>query len=261
MGFRYSAKIEFDNMDLSDETAEKALIIQLADRNIVSNEFVQKRFGADPELENVRVTRENVAEEKLTPYSSQEDSLRKVALQLGIATPGEVGLPLGTKNNGEKTLLELKKEFAPAPKQVQKQGAPGEGRPKNSKDTEPRKEKEFAPQTGASLLMKGLGLQDQISDIVNPVFLEFFNKKNMRSLSQSEYETTDNVKTSILFSIDPSDKINSDLIKAKIKSTANQKTVNKYHQFSKQIKSQVDKDLTTDDYKQLKAYFYSMVYA
>lgn len=109
--------------------------------------------------------------------------------------------------------------------------------------------------------MKALGLQEQISDIVNPVFLEFFNKKNMRSLSQSEYETTDNVKTSILFSINPSDNVTSELIKQKIKASQNQNTINKYNQFSKQIKSSVDKDLTTDDHKQLKAYFYSMVYA
>ncbi len=263
MGFRYSATLEFDNMDLSDENAEKALIIQLADRNIVSNEFVQKRFGAHPELENVRVARENAAEEKLTPYSSQEDSLRKVALQLGIATPGQVDLPLGVKNNGEKTLLELKKDFAPAPKvqTKQKEGVPGEGRPKNSKDTEPRKEKEFAPQTGASLIMKGMGLQEEISKIINPVFLEFYGKKNMRSLSQSEYEATENVKTSILFSIDPTDKITAELVKDKIKVSQGDKVINKYHSFSKKIKATIDKDLNTDDYKQLKAYFYSMVYA
>jgi len=258
MGFRYSAKIEFDNMDLSNEEAEKALIIQLADRNIVSNEFVQKRFGADPELENVRVERENKTESKLGPYVTNDYNLRKVALQLGIATPSQVGLELNPNDNNEKTMLELKSQFAPK-KDIQ--GVSGQGRPKTSKDSQPRKQKEFAPQTGASLIMKALGLQEQISDIVNPVFLEFFNKKNMRSLSQSEYETADNVKTSILFSINPLDNVTSELIKEKIKSSQNQNTINKYNQFSKQIKSSVDKDLTTDDYKQLKAYFYSMVYA
>lgn len=258
MGFRYSAKIEFDNMDLSNEEAEKALIIQLADRNIVSNEFVQKRFGADPELENVRVERENKTESKLGPYVTNDYNLRKVALQLGIATPSQVGLELGPNDNNEKTMLELKSQFAPK-KDIQ--GVSGQGRPKTSKDSQPRKQKEFAPQTGASLIMKALGLQEQISDIVNPVFLEFFNKKNMRSLSQSEYETTDNVKTSILFSINPLDNVTSELIKEKIKASQNQNTINKYNQFSKQIKSNIDKDLTTEDYKQLKAYFYSMVYA
>jgi hypothetical protein len=258
MGFRYSAKIEFDNMDLSNEEAEKALLIQLVDRNIVSNEFIQKRFGADPELENVRVARENAKENKLGPYSSNEYNLRKVALQLGIATPSQVGLELEPNSNNEKTMLELKSQFAP---QKDIQGVSGQGRPKNSKDSKQRKTKEFAPQTGASLIMAALDLQDEISEIVNPIFLEFYKKKNMRSLSQSEYETVDNVKTSIFFNINPKDKINAELIQSKLKVTSNQNTIDKYNQFSKEIKTQINKELTIDDYKQLKAYFYSMVYA
>jgi hypothetical protein len=258
MGFRYSAKIEFDNMDLSNEEAEKALLIQLVDRNIVSNEFIQKRFGADPELENVRVARENAKENKLGPYSSNEYNLRKVALQLGIATPSQVGLELEPNSNNEKTMLELKSQFAP---QKDIQGVSGQGRPKNSKDSKQRKTKEFAPQTGASLIMAALDLQDEISEIVNPIFLEFYKKKNMRSLSQSEYETVDNVKTSIFFNINPKDKINAELIQSKLKVTSNQNIIDKYNQFSKEIKTQINKELTIDDYKQLKAYFYSMVYA
>ena len=257
MGFRYSAKIEFDNMDLSNEEAEKALLIQLVDRNIVSNEFVQKRFGADPELENVRVARENAKENKLSPYVTNEYNLRKVALQLGIATPSQVGLTLDPNTNNEKTMIELKSKFAPT-KDIQ--GVSGQGRPKTSKDSKPRKQKEFAPQTGASLMMKAIGLQDQISEIINPIFLEFYKKKNMRSLSQSEYETADNVKTSILFNIDPSEKITADSIKDKL-NDQNNIYVNKYNEFSKNIRSQINKDLTIEDYKQLKAYFYSMVYA
>ena len=257
MGFRYSAKIEFDNMDLSNEEAEKALLIQLVDRNIVSNEFVQKLFGADPELENVRVARENAKENKLSPYVTNEYNLRKVALQLGIATPSQVGLTLDPNTNNEKTMIELKSKFAPT-KDIQ--GVSGQCRPKTSKDSKPRKQKEFAPQTGASLMMKAIGLQDQISEIINPIFLEFYKKKNMRSLSQSEYETADNVKTSILFNIDPSEKITADSIKDKL-NDQNNIYVNKYNEFSKNIRSQINKDLTIEDYKQLKAYFYSMVYA
>jgi len=263
MGFRYSAKVEFDRMDLSNEEAEKALIIQLADRNIISNEFVQKRFGADPELENVRINREDKERsssrmtQKLGPYTSTNDNLKKAALQLGIATPNQVGLKLDEKLDSEETLLELKSKFAP---QKEVQGVPGQGRPKNAKDSDKRKEKEFAPQTGASLMMKSLGLQEKISDIINPIFLDFYGKKNMRSLSQSEYSETDRVKTAILFSINPSDACNEDLIKNKIVASQNSKAVPRYENFIKQIKSNIDKDLTTEDYKQLKAYFYSMVY-
>ena len=263
MGFRYSAKVEFDRMDLSNEEAEKALIVQLADRNIISNEFVQKRFGADPDLEKVRINREdkerasNRMTQKLGPYTSMSDNLKKVALQLGIATPNQVGLLLDEKLDSEETLLELKSKFAPK-KEVQ--GVSGQGRPKNSKDSDKRKEREFAPQTGASLMMKSIGIQDKIADIVNPVFLEFYNKKNMRSLSQAEYDQTDRVKTSILFAIKPSDILTEDLIKSKIIASQNLNVVSQYENFIKQIKSNIDKDLITEDYKQLKAYFYSMVY-
>ena len=133
MGFRYSAKIEFDRMDLSNEEAEKALIVQLADRNIISNEFVQKRFGADPDLEKIRINREdkdrasNRMTKKLGPFAPLDDSLKKVALQLGIATPGQVGLSLNDKLQDEETFLELKNKFTPK-KEVK--GVPGQGRPK-----------------------------------------------------------------------------------------------------------------------------------
>lgn len=263
MGFRYSAKVEFDRMDLSNEEAEKALIIQLADRNIISNEFVQKRFGADPELENVRINREDKDRassrmtQKLGPYTSTSDNLKRVALQLGIATPNQVGLPLKDKLDTEETLLELKSKFAP---QKQNEGVSGQGRPRNSKDSEKRKDREFAPQTGASLMMKSFELQEKISDIVNPVFLEFYSKKNMRSLSQAEYDETDKVKTSILFSIKPSDGFTEELVKSKILTCQSSKASLQYNNFIKEIKSQINKDLTTEDYKQLKSYFYSMVY-
>lgn len=264
MGFRYSAKIEFDRMDLSNEEAEKALIIQLADRNIISNEFVQKRFGADPDLEKVRINREdkeragNRMTQKLGPFTSIDDNLKKVALQLGIATPSQVGLALEPNINNEQTLLEMKSKFAPT-KDIQ--GVSGQGRPKNTKDSQKRKTKEFVPQTGASLIMRGLDLQDKISDITNPIFLEFFNKKNMRSLSQTEYDTIDNIKTAVFFNIKPSDTITDNLIKNKIQASQNSSLIDNYNKFIKEIKLNIDKELTTDDYKQLKSYFYSMVYA
>jgi hypothetical protein len=105
MGFRFPAKIEFDRMDLSNEDAEKALLIQLADRNIVSDELVQRIFGFDPDTEKVRLNREDRAREgermvqKAGPSISGnlENDLKKMALQLGLATPSQVGLTLEPK--------------------------------------------------------------------------------------------------------------------------------------------------------------------
>ena len=59
MGFKYPAKIEFDRMDLSNEDTEKALLVQLADRNLISDELLQTKFGIDPDMEKVRLNREH----------------------------------------------------------------------------------------------------------------------------------------------------------------------------------------------------------
>jgi hypothetical protein len=59
MGFAQPAKIHFDNMILSDESAEKSLLVQLADRDIVSIETVRERFGEISDIEDARIKTEN----------------------------------------------------------------------------------------------------------------------------------------------------------------------------------------------------------
>ena len=58
MGFRYKAHIQFDQMTLSDEAATKNLLIQLADRDIISHETLLERFKEIPQVENIRMRRE-----------------------------------------------------------------------------------------------------------------------------------------------------------------------------------------------------------
>ena len=73
MGFRYKAHIQFDQMTLSDEAAEKNLLIQLADRDIISHETLLERFKEIPQIENIRIKRElakrdTVGPEKAGPF-------------------------------------------------------------------------------------------------------------------------------------------------------------------------------------------------
>ena len=69
MGFKHPAKIEFDRMDLSNEDSEKALLIQLADRSLISDELLQTKFGLDPDMEKTRLNRElrERASERMVP--------------------------------------------------------------------------------------------------------------------------------------------------------------------------------------------------
>ena len=281
MGFKHPAKIEFDRMDLSNEDAEKALLVQLADRNLISDELLQSRFGFDPDMEKSRLNRENRDRKtermvnKAGPfYDPQfENSLKKIALQNGSVTPSQVGLELEKKKNGEKSALEMKQSMGPNnfgggnnPQEAAPKGVPQQGRPKLSKDTQPRKTKKFAPQTGASLEIWANNAQDKISEVLNPVFLDFYQKKNWRSLSNTEIKEADLVKTKILFSFQPFSVIDNDKILASFANvTQNENDYNNivsgYCNWLKNIKNDLNKDLSVEEQKQAKASFYSMVYS
>ena len=272
MGFKYPAKIEFDRMDLSNEDAEKALLIQLADRNLISDELLQTRFGFDPDIEKSRLNRENRDRRgerminKSGPWHDPqpENSLKKIALQSGIVTPSQVGLKLDPKKTGEKNSLELRQAFKPTPlvkdSPESLPGEPQQGRPPLSKDTEKRKPKNFAPQTGAKLLLWCAQAQDQISQIMNPIMLEFYNKKNLRSLSNEQSEELEKLKNGIFFNLNPFCTISKELILTAINSINNTIT-DQYSVWLKQLSVSMNKEITTEDQKQTKAAFYHFLHS
>jgi hypothetical protein len=276
MGFTYPAKIEFDRMDLSNEEAEKSLLIQLADRNIVSDEMIRSRFGFDPDMEKTRVNKEHRDHKKINnppkvgPYhdGNFENNIKKIGLQMGMLTPSEVGVELMEKDPKQKNLMQLKNQYeakkeTKAPQDSKPPGQSGEGRPMNSKDTEKRKEKEFAPQTGASLSIWATKAQELISEIVNPIMLDFYSKKNLRSLSNTESAELEEIKAKILFNIKPYSTIDSDSIEtilATINSKANCELMHHYKKWQKSIQEDLSYAMSLDEQKQAKASFYSMVY-
>ena len=278
MGFKYGAKIEFDRMDLSNEDAEKALLIQLADRNVISDELLQTKFGIDPDMEKSRLNRETRERnsERMVPKAGPwndpqvENALKKIALQTGTVTPSQVGLELEKKKSGEKTALEQKipPQSGPSTKLANDSpeslpGVSGQGRPKLSKDSAPRKTKKFSPQTGASLMLWANEAQDKINDMLNPILLDFYNKKNLRSLSKAESKEMDSVKTKILFSLTPTCTIDPDLMTkalANIHAKEHTTVIGAYNNWLKPIKTEINRDLTVDEIKQLKSSFYSLVY-
>ncbi len=279
MGFKYCAKIEFDRMDLSNEDSEKALLIQLADRNLISDEMLQNRFGFDPDMEKNRLNREsrdrngNRMVRKSGPWFDPqiENSLKKIALQGGGVAPSQVGLNLEKKKGGEKSAMEMKIQSMPSnsPTQLAKDspeslpGVPGQGRPKTSKDSGPRKTKVFKPQTGASLIIWANDAQDKINDIINPILLDFYKKKNLRSLSAEESKELEELKTKILFSTQAFSRVDQETI-MKIFSSIDkedQKSVFVgYNNWSKELSAKLNKTLTVEEQKQAKASFYSYLY-
>jgi hypothetical protein len=173
-----------------------------------------------------------------------------------------VGLKLDPKKSGEKTSLEMRQAFQPtklvkdSPESLP--GQPQQGRPKLSKDSEPRKTKDFKPQTGASLMLWAAQAQENISSILNPVMLEFYQKKNLRSLSNAETKELENIKTEILFELKPFCTISSDSILEKI-SSLNHQNLNKYSVWIRSVVSELGRELTVEEQKQTKASYYAFI--
>ena len=273
MGFRFPAKIEFDRMDLSNEDAEKALLVQLADRNLVSDEMLQRVFGFDPDTEKSRLNREYKARtnETMVPKAGPwhnpqlEDNLKKIALQTGIVTPSQVGLELDRKKPSEQSAMDMKSPSSSGPQApTSPSGQPQQGRPKNSNDTKKRKTKQFSPQTGASLHLWAIEAQDKIAELMNPHLLAFYDKKNMRSLSNAEYEEAEATKTKIFLSLSPMETITEELVLSKL-NTINSIDINaknkNYNKLLKGISNEINREPTTEELKYTKAYFYQTVYS
>ena len=220
MGFRYPAEIHFDSIVLSDEAAEKNLLIQLADRDIISHETLLERFREMPGIEKVRVRREekdrkdDVLPDKASPYHNPQhrNDIAKIALtkdMLGDEYLDDMGLPVS--------------DDAPEPQQTENTPEQKDnnepvnppGRPFLSRDTTKRKQKRVLPKSGSptASILWAVQAQDKIADILSPIALSHFNKKNMRSLSKAEMSQVDYLKLCILTGMKPYMDITPDMVK------------------------------------------------
>lgn len=216
MGWTKAPSISFDNMILKDEAAEKALLIQLLDRNLISEEMVVEMFGGVPELEISRRKREQKQIDsgkrtpKVGPYSKDKiHELIKIALGRGFIDPEQAGMdvelrPEQLQPESPQINDEQKKETPD-----EKTGKVGEGRPKNSKDAPGEdRDRQFKPRTSADIasdigvflndMSWAKQIQEKISSIVSPGILKHYNKKNMRSLSASQCLEVEHAKFRIL---------------------------------------------------------------
>ena len=211
MGFRFPAQVEFDYMYLDDPAAMTNLLVGMADRNIVSDEFVQRHIKAKPDIERRRVVEEERTRirkdmEKISPYHAvdKDYGLEKIALQTGVVSPTQVGVELQDKQKGDNSALEMRNKQSKrnAPRQ-QAPDAPGTpGRPQNTRDQNGRKPRTFKPRNKASIELWAKDAQSKVSKVLNPGLLKHFSKKNMRSLTAKEFEQTEDIKFEVLCNLE-----------------------------------------------------------
>lgn len=232
LDIRLPAQIEYDRPILANEDTEKTLLMNLADRNLISDELLRRRLGANDKMENVRLKRESkdrTSENRVPKAGPWHDpqaedkhkkDLNKLALQSGQAAPSEIGMELQPKKPGESRLidkqLKLKKLSAPpgGKKKTKKKGQPGQGRPKTKKDSKKRKTKTVRPRTRGTLEFWAKEAQNTISDSINKVILAHYDKKNMRSLTDEQAKHAETIKFGVLCNIEPFTEVNDESIQA-----------------------------------------------
>ena len=187
MGFRKSPHIVYDQMTLSDESTEKNLLIQLADRDIISHETVLERFKEIPSVEKMRLKREDKAREadnlpeKASPFHKPDKAFEIEKME----KQGQINEKIAEKKESQKPVN-------PA------------GRPLNKKDEEPRKKRVDTPRSnpGVAELFNWANEQyDTISNFVNDAYLSTHNKKNMRNLTKADVAELEAIKLDVLYNI------------------------------------------------------------
>ena len=220
MGHSEPGIIIFDEMVLTDEASQNTLLLQMVDRNLISDETLRGRIKVNNEIEEVRIKREhNEKGKKMPPKAGQfhkpqiEDDMKKIALQSGDVTPSEVGLELKPRKQGEKTpnekQIEIKKEKIGI-KKNKKGGKTINGRPIDSKDSEPRKQKRILPKTKGSinLLLWSDSAYAKTSDIISKAVLDSLSKKNLRMLTDKEFDDLESLKFRVFSQIKPFEQVN-----------------------------------------------------
>jgi hypothetical protein len=222
MGFRVPAQVRFDNIILSDESAEKQLLINLADRGILSDQTILERFGEMPDMERIRVRREEQSRRndvatpmKASPYHNP--NIRADVAKILVTKDG-----LEDEFYFDELDLPKRDIVPPAPKvpfgggnanpdsAKPVDGSPKGGRPLNQKDKIKRKTKTVADTTA---ILWAYNAQKAIADEVTPMMLDYYNKKNVRSLTKAEFDQLEYLKLCILTNIQPFMELSPELIK------------------------------------------------
>lgn len=271
MGFRFPARVEFDLMNLGDEASDKALLIQLADRSLISDELLQHYFGSDPEMERIRLNneqRERDREVRVTksgPFHDPqfEEAAKKLFIQSGVVTPGQLGIKLESVPKGEQPALKMRVppgglggSKGPTAK---KKGVPGQGRPRNSKDTKPRKTKIFVPKTKATIAIWARAAQEVIADIINPILLEKFEKKNMRSLNLEQFDEAEDIRFGVLCNLNPLGEITQKSIYSALERGTPEVAIATYREWTNQVSEELDRTLNANERKNIQSYVYAAI--
>ena len=185
LGIRNMPTLKFGKMSLRDEKAEKQLIIQLLDRNIISIEAVLETFDEDFNIELERLREENAIREEtglLKKHSPYVDPINDMEIEEQMDKESQL------KQQEQKLMMKMKT----AQDRVKRNDKGPNGRPPGTDGISQDKKRETKPQGMAWLLdyevAKGKAIShvNAIEKVVSHQILKALGKKTKRSLTKHE---------------------------------------------------------------------------
>lgn len=276
MGFNLPAKIHYDTIVLSDEAAMKNLMVQLADRDIISQETLLERFGEMPEIEKVRIKREEKNRNndpemprKASPFHNpnHKSDLAKLGVTNGVLDAEQYFEDIGLPYNKENMVYSpppAATPGSPAPQAAKpkKTSNPAGGRPLLTQDKTKRATKRVLPKSGEATALWALGAQKTIASFVNDIGLTHFNKKNLRSLTKKELTQLESLKLSILASLEPFEEVTAESVQQAL--SQNQKPSQSFlsliEQMKKDFTASTQSAPTVEDLRYIYAVSYASFY-
>lgn len=256
MGFIQAPVVEFDNMVLTDEAAEKQLLINLADRDIICHDTLREKFGINPEIEKSRIKREvkkrgNSMPEKASPFHNPEKihEYKKILLSGGTITPSEMGIELEERKPGEVSKMDAQMV---AKDLGRKDEVKPNGRPRNITETKKRESKtgdEARIAKSKQLLVWCAEAQSKVSEFITKAVLESTDTKNVRSLTGPQKESLEKLKANCLFNISPFSELSNDTIYVAFK-----------QKYNDTFKDDIDQILANDVNVEQKRHSLAMLY-
>lgn len=229
MGFRKPFHVVYDQMSLSDEASEKNLLLQLADRDIISHETVLERFKEVPAVERVRLQREDQArdKEKLPPKASPFHNANHGGDMEKIDRQGEIS---------EKIAVQKEKQ---TPKE--------NGRPPAKKDEGPRKKRVETPKSNpgkASEIIQWVMSAYEKSEELTASYLGSKKLNNMRQMTKAQVQELEDIKLNSFLCLKPMSELSNENLYKTLKLRANRVHWDHY----KDIR---DQNLSRSDYKKM----------
>lgn len=209
--------LSFDYKVMSDENLERKLLIDLWDRNIISDEKIRQLSRQDHKLEEIRIKREEKKRDKgdipqkASPYHNPNAHIeyKKILLNSGHYTPSQLDIEL-SENDGEVAPMDKQPDIKNLP--TMKKDVSGQGRPYGVKDSHQRQRNDNnTTKAFIDTMIWATKAQTYIHNLLLPLCEQKF-EKSAADFSLEEKNAIECIKTNILASLTPHQELNESIL-------------------------------------------------